>query len=525
MTHHEKVAAWLARFDSPDLDIASVLCDQHAAEAVAFTFVDPDQLTFTNLTYGQMGDQSRRLAAALRDRGVCEGDRIPVLMGKRPELVVTLMALWRLGAVHVPLFTAFAAGAIEVRVTGSQAALVITDASQKDKLVELDVATLDVDSEWGALISCEPLVESVSIGGDGAWVQLFTSGTTGKPKGVEVPGRALASFSAYMHYGLDVAAEDVYWNAADPGWAYGLYYGVIGPLATGRPNLLATGQFTPASTARILSAFGVTNFAGAPTVYRALATLDATTLPTLRRASSAGEPLTPDVIDWARRALGVEVRDHYGQTELGMVIANGWEETVLAPLRPGSMGRALPGFSATIRDDQIALDVQHSPLLWFRGYTNAPQQSAERFSSDGRWYLTADSGRIDDDGYVYFASRDDDVILAAGYRIGPFEVESVIATHPAVAEVAVVGRRDPQGIRGEQVEAFVVPTAGADTTTLAEELQALVRNTYSKHAYPRVVHVVDSLPKTPSGKVQRFLLRESSTDILRSSAHRIAGKN
>jgi acetyl-CoA synthetase len=214
------------------------------------------------------------------------------------------------------------------------------------------------------------------------------------------------------------------------------------------------------------------------------------------------------VTAWAAEALGTEVRDHYGQTEQGMVIVNGWHDAIRAPVRPGSMGRALPGFAPAVVDGQIALDTASSPLSWFEGYVEAPERTTERFTPDGRWYLTGDTGRADADGFFYFSARDDDVILAAGYRIGPFDVESALIAHPAVAEVAVVGA--PDDLRGEIVVAHVVLADGARPGPQFEtELQDLVRARYSAHAYPRRVHIVGSLPKTPSGKIQRFLLRRA----------------
>lgn len=515
------VGDWVTEYGDPGLSVSWALCDRHDPAQVAFVLIDSAAAPTGNeqrrdLTYGELAEQSRRVAAALAQRGVRRGDRVPVLMGKRAELVVTLLALWRLGAVHIPLFTAFEHGAIDFRVCDSRARLVITESAQRHKLDSIDVDSLDVDVDFETLLTAAPLAESVAVGGDGAFVQLYTSGTTGKPKGVVVPGRAIAAFRAYQHYGLDVQSDDVFWNAADPGWAYGLYYAIIGPMAAARPSLLYRGGFTPESTARIMRAQGVTNFAAAPTIYRALSQAPAAVvgdLPTLRRASAAGEPLTPEVVDWGQRTLGVQVRDHYGQTEMGMVIANGWHGDVRAPLQPGSMGRALPGFTAAIVDGQIAIAAD-SPLLWFDGYNGLPAKTAERYSPDGAWYLTGDTGRIGqagaaDEGYVYFTARDDDVIMAAGYRIGPFDVESVLTQHAAVADVAVVGRPDPEGIRGEIVEAFIVTAAGHEPSeALADELKELVRTGYSKHAYPRVVTFVDTLPRTPSGKVQRFLLRQ-----------------
>lgn len=505
-----QVEAWLETYASPDADAGHLLCDRHAQGSVAFTVIEADGSS-SDLTYWDLGDRSRRLATALSERGVGMGDRVPVLMGKRPELIVSLLAIWRLGAVHVPIFTAFAAGAIRMRVEGSGARLVITEPAHRSKLVGLSVDVLETGPSFDELIEVSPpVVGSVAIGGEGTMVQLYTSGTTGQPKGVPVPVRALAAFHSYMHYGLDVTEEDVFWNAADPGWAYGLYYAILGPLASGRRNLLLNSGFTPESTVRVIKDFGVTNFAGAPTIYRALSKSGLVTGLALRRASSAGEPLTPDVVTWATSALGTEVRDHYGQTELGMAIGNSWHPALSLPLKDASMGQPMPGFAAGVVDSQIAIDVPASPLMWFTGYQDEPARTRERFTPDGQWYLTGDTGRVDADGYYFFTARDDDVILAAGYRIGPFDVESVLVTHESVADVAVVGRPDPEGIRGEVVEAFVVLAAGIEPTPeLADELKRLVRDEYSKHAYPRTVHFVEALPKTPSGKVQRYLLRHA----------------
>ncbi|MGO3327349.1 AMP-binding protein [Gordonia sp. (in: high G+C Gram-positive bacteria)] len=503
-----QVADWLDVYGAPDASVANLLCDRHDRDAVAFTLVEPD-LSSVEFSYGELADESRRMATVLAAHGVARGDHVPVLLGKRRALVVTLVALWRIGAVHVPLFTAFATGAIALRVEGADARIVVTDASQRDKVDPIGAVTvLDVDDLVAEAEAAQPSTDDAAVGGDGVFVQLYTSGTTGKPKGVPVPMRALASFQAYQHFSLDVAEDDVFWNAADPGWAYGLYYAVITPLVTGRTSLLFNAGFTPDSTVEVLKKFGVTNFAGAPTIFRALRAHADTAGVALRRASSAGEPLTPDIVEFGRTQLGCEVRDHYGQTEIGMVIGNHWNVDVAMPLRPGSMGQPMPGYAAGIVDGQIAIEVKASPALWFTGYDAAPEKTAERFTDDGAWYLTADTGRVDDEGYFSFTARDDDVILAAGYRIGPFDVESVLVTHASVAEVAVVGRPDPEGIRGEVVEAFVVLNAGfTGDDALATELQALVRDEYSKHAYPRAVHFVESLPKTPSGKVQRFVLR------------------
>lgn len=530
----ERVAELLAQYGDPATSAAAVLCDQHPADDVAYTIVEPD-LRSVSLTYGQLRESSERFAAALAAHGVGPGDRVATLMGKSAEYLVALLGIWRLGAVDVPLFTAFAPPAIATRLLGSGAKIVICDGAQRAKLTPGD--DIPPDPPWQLIVagdappsdalsfetllaSHQPGIPAAALGGDAPLIHVYTSGTTGQPKGVIVPTKALAGFRIYAEYALDLRSDDVYWCAADPGWAYGLYFGVLGSLTTGVTSVLLHAGFSPKLTFAVLTHQRVTNFTAAPTVYRALRASRAAAPPglQLRCASSAGEPLTPEVNDWATRTLGVPVFDHYGQTEAGMLINNHHHPALARPLRPGSMGRPMPGWALhVLREDRdeiaapgavgrIAADLSASPLAWFTGYDGDPDRSAEKFTSDRRWYLTGDAGRCDD-GYFYFSSRDDDVIIMAGYRIGPFEVESVLATHPAVVECAVVAAPDP--VRGEVLEAYVALRDGEPgSEALAEELKALVKRKYAAHAYPRVVHFVDALPKTPSGKIQRYVLRQ-----------------
>ncbi|MHA6794994.1 AMP-binding protein [Pseudonocardia bannensis] len=541
MSHSaQRVAELQAEYGSPDLAVAHLLCDRHPADAVAATLVDPD-LETVDLTYGELRERSERLAAGLATLGVGPGSRVAALLPKTVELPVTLLAIWRLGAVYVPLFTAFAPQAIALRLLASGASVVIADAGQRPKLDPGE--DMPSDPPWTIVTVGEPAAGDVrfddlaatpasdavpvAVGADGPMVQLYTSGTTGRPKGVVVPARALASMVAYQEFGLDVSPDDVFWNGADPGWAYGLYYALIAPLATGRCTVLLNAGFSARLTWDVLANLGVTNVASAPTVYRALRSsgIAAPAGLALRRCSSAGEPLNPDIVTWAQDALGVPVRDHYGQTELGMVVINGWHPDLEAPIRPGSMGRPMPGFTiGVLAEDsdepaapgslgRVAVNIADSPLMWFSGYDGDPATSAEKFTADGRWYLTGDAGQVDDDGYLFFSSRDDDVIIMAGYRIGPFDIESVLSAHPAVAETAVVGV--PDAARGEVVEAFVVLRAGFEPAdALAVELATLVKTRYAAHAYPRRVHFTDELPKTPSGKIQRFVLRAQRREEL-----------
>ncbi len=533
MSTNDHIAALLATYDSTAHSVAHLLCDSRDPAALAYRIVRQD-LSSHDLSYGALRAESERFAAGLALLGIGKGDRVATLMGKSRELLVAVMAIWRLGAVYVPLFTAFAPPAIALRLTGSATRLVICDPSQEAKLqpgadmpAPAPWRTITTGPAHDELLSFDEVaaatvpVIAASTGGDDPIIHIFTSGTTGRPKGVVVPKRALASFQAYGEFALDLRPDDLYWCAADPGWAYGLYYGILCAFTTGTPTLLLEGGFSAPVTMAVFGHFGVTNFSAAPTVYRALR---AAALPTppglkLRRASSAGEPLTPDVNEWAHTALGVPVHDHYGQTESGMLINNHHHPAIGRPLKPGSMGQPMPGWAAAIlhetRDEpvgphikgRVAMDLAHSPLAWFTGYPGDANRSAEKFSQDRRWYLTGDVGSVDEDGYYLFSARDDDVIIMAGYRIGPFEVESVLSTHPAIVESAVIAV--PDEIRGEVLEAFVV--LREDTmpdAALAEQLQQWVKERYAAHAYPRRVHFLSELPKTPSGKVQRFVLRQ-----------------
>jgi acetyl-CoA synthetase len=535
-----RVRELLATYGDPRASVARLLCDVHPADAVAYTVVEPD-LGAAELTYGQLREGSERFAVALTRLGVRPGDRVATLMGKSREYLITVLGIWRLGAVHVPLFTAFAPPAIALRLLGSGAVVVVCDRAQRPKLDSGD--DIPPDAPWriivadggpgsgswgrddldfaGLLADHRPGLRAAALGGDAPVVQIYTSGTTGRPKGVVVPTAALAGFRAYAEFGCDVRAGDVFWNAADPGWAYGLYFGVMASLSLGVPSVLLHAGFSADLTFQVMSRYGVTNFTAAPTVYRSLRSSGITPPQdlALRCASSAGEPLTPDVNQWAVQALGVPVHDHYGQTEAGMLVNNHHHPALRRPLKPGSMGQPMPGWAVRIlrqdRDEvvppgtpgRIAVDTAASPLAWFGGYSDHPAKSAGRFSADGRWYLTGDIGTVDQDGYFRFSARDDDVIIMAGYRIGPFEVESVLAQHPAVTECAAIAV--PDGIRGEILEACVVTrdpaAAGPD---LAKELQELVRRKFAAHAYPRTVHFLPALPKTPSGKVQRYVLRQ-----------------
>jgi acetyl-CoA synthetase len=509
------------------LNVAVACCDRWADEdRVALEFVARD-FTRERVTFRRLQSASARFANLLAARGIVRGDVVAGLLPRIPDLLTTMLGVWRAGAIYQPLFTAFGPAAIESRVTGrggSQAKLIVTDAANSSKLDEVanapPVLLVDYGHPGATAFADELAAQSedfapVALGPDDIFVTLFTSGTTGSPKGVRIPLRLLHAAAVYALDGLDLRSEDRYWNVADPGWAYGLYYAVVAPLLLGHATTFFEGGFTAEAAVRVIKTLGIDNLAAAPTAYRAMmAAGEAAMAPIagqLRVASSAGEPLNPEVVRWASRLLGCPLSDHYGQTEIGMAINN--HHGLKQEAKAGSAGLAMPGFDLAVLDDALrpvargtsgvlAVHRATSPMFTFTGYWRAdtPQLTDE-------WYVTGDTMSQDADGHFFFAGRNDDIITSSGYRIGPFDVESVMIEHPAIAEVAVVGKPDPE--RTEIVKAFVVLRKGAaPSATLAAELQQHVRKRLSLHAYPREVEFIDELPKTPSGKVQRFVLRK-----------------
>ena len=509
------------------LNVAVACCDRWADEdRVALEFVARD-FTRERVTFRRLQSASARFANLLTARGIVRGDVVAGLLPRIPDLLTTMLGVWRAGAIYQPLFTAFGPAAIESRVTGrggSQAKLIVTDAANYSKLADVanapPVLLIDHGQPGATAFADELAAQSedfapVALGPDDIFVMLFTSGTTGSPKGVRIPLRFLVAAGVYALDGLDLRSEDRYWNVADPGWAYGLYYAVVAPLLLGHATTFFEGGFTAEAAVRVIKMLGIDNLAAAPTAYRAMMAAGEAAMASiagqLRVASSAGEPLNPEVVRWASRLLGCPLSDHYGQTEIGMAINN--HHGLKQEAKPGSAGLAMPGFDLAVLDDALrpvapgtsgvlAVHRATSPMFTFTGYWRAdtPQLTDE-------WYVTGDTMSQDADGHFFFAGRNDDIITSSGYRIGPFDVENVMIEHPAIAEVAVVGKPDPE--RTEIVKAFVVLRKGAaPSAELAAELQQHVRKRLSLHAYPREVEFIDELPKTPSGKVQRFVLRK-----------------
>lgn len=519
------------------LNVCHEICDKWAGEPERVAlYYEKDGGGEGQLTFAELKEQSARFANYLTAQGIGKGDRVAGLLPRSPELLVVIAGALRAGAVYQPLFTAFGSGAIEYRLERAQTKLVVTDPANHHKLDEvkdcppvlcLDAGATgsDVADFQSALAEQSAEFEPVMIKGTDPFLQMFTSGTVGKAKGVAVPARALMAFYVYMRYAIDLRDDDVFWNVADPGWAYGLYYAVVGPLLMGHATHFNPGAFTPESTYDMIRKYGITNLAAAPTAYRLLKANDHV-LPEgenlgLRVASSAGEPLNPEVVSWIRNRHFCPVMDHYGQTETGMTCCN--FHALAHPERPGSMGYSSPGHRVVALNEkneevgegeigQIAVDVKASPLFHFDGYT-----WGEKDPFVNGYYLTGDMAICHGDGSFSFSGRDDDIITTAGYRVGPADVESTLLEHVAVAESGVVAKPDEK--RGAIIKAYVVIKGDqepADVQALRDELQDLVRRRLSTHAFPREIEFVDELPKTPSGKIQRFVLRNRAQDELTS---------
>ena len=495
-------------------DVVEPLGRHHSRAAL--TFVDREGIV-DRRTFGEVAGDAARWAHLLRTR-LDRGDRVLIVTGKVPAWHGAMLGALKGGLIAVPCSNMLRARDLAFRVRHSGARLVIADRSceveveEMREQVESTVTVLYLDearSELARYVNRAPTEDTTA--GERALL-LYTSGTTKDPKGVVHTHAYTWALRSQAEHWLDAHEHDVVWCTAGTGWAKSIWNVLLGPWSHGAEIVLHQGGFDPEERLGLMERLGVTVLCQAPTEYRLLARLDSLAtahLPKLRHAVSTGEPLNAEVIELFRDTLGLTVHDGYGQTENALLVAN-------APgteIRPGSMGLPTPGHDVGVIDDRgnvcepgaegdIALFGR--PPTLFAGYWDARDETDAAFR-DG-WYVTGDRGVQDDDGYLWFVGRADDVILSADYRIGPFEVESALLEHPAVAESAVVGA--PDADRGEIVKAFVVLRPGHDPTAdLIGELQEHVKTLTAPYKYPREIAFVDELPQTPSGKIQRSELR------------------
>ncbi|WP_420229216.1 AMP-binding protein [Psychrobacter sp. ER1] len=492
----------------------------------------------TRMSFAELDAASAQVANLLLSYGVQVGDQVATMLPRTPELLTVVLATWRIGAVYQPLFTAFGYDSIKYRMDKADTKVVFTNLENRSKFEDLAeqtkmvlVGSVEDAQTWGddhysqSMAAQLQTFEPMMLDTDAPFLQMFTSGTVGKSKGVSVPLAALPAFYLYMRYAIDLREDDQYWNMADPGWAYGLYYAITGPLLLGITTYFNEAGFDATNTRDFIVRHKITNLASSPTAFRMMkssgvfdsvdegAHNDTNTKLSLRCANSAGETLNTEVVNWVETYLACQVKDQYGQTETGMTCCAHHALAHDCPV--GSMGMALPGHTLVVLDDdmnvlpdgeqgQLAVVVSQSPAFYFRGYSWNEKQA---FVDD--YYLTGDVVERHSDGSYWFSGRDDDIIITAGYRVGPTDVENTVLEHEAVAESAAVGV--PDEVRGHTIKSYVVLKDGIEgSEKIAKEIQELVRKRLSTHAYPREVEFVTELPKTPSGKIQRFLLRSLS---------------
>jgi len=446
-------------------------------------------------SFGEVSERSAALAGALAAHGVGRGDVVLTLVGNRPEWVLTMVACFRIGAVVLPCTEQLRARDLRLRLGVARPAAIVCDARNRG---ELDAAGPDcpvVTIPDAALYATAPAPPPVELDDEDPCLITFTSGTAGEPKAVVHAQRYLTGQRVQAEHWLDARPGELVWCTAASGWSKSARNVFIAPWIRGAAALLHDARFDPHERLEVLDREPVAVLCMAPTEYRVIAKrAEPRPVAGLRGLVAAGEALNPEVLRAFHEATGLWIRDGYGQTETGQLTGMPLREVA----RPGSMGRPLPGMRLWIDDGELCLDPATVPTF-FRGYLGSPPPAADV-------WRTGDRVVEDEDGFLHFEGRTDDVIISAGYRIGPFEVESALVEHAAVAEAAVVSAPDDE--RGAVVRAVVVLRDGfAASDGLARELQDHVKTQTAPYKYPRIVDFAPDLPKTPSGKIRRALLR------------------
>ncbi|SAL81184.1 acetyl-CoA synthetase [Caballeronia arvi] len=523
------------RWDIPEhYNVGVDVCDKWAAER-------PDGIALvhehrsgevTRISFGKLRSRSNQAANCFQARGVTKGSRVAVLLAQSPETAYAHIGAFKAGAVSVPLFALFGQDALEYRLRDSGASVLVTDKEGARKVASIRHAlpalkcVLVTDSEDGivdgtdafddVLDSQPDTFEPVQTSANDPAVIIYTSGTTGKPKGALHAHRVLLGHlpGVEMSHGGRIEQGDVFWTPADWAWIGGLLDVLLPALHHGVPVISRRfDKFDAASAFDLMSRHGVTNVFLPPTALKMLRTQKSPRERwplRLRSVASGGESLGIELLTWGKDELGVTINEFYGQTECNMVVSScsDW-----FPARPGAIGRAVPGHDVRVVNDQgvvVAANVvgnigirSPDPVM-FLHYWNNPTATQEKFAAD--FLLSGDLGRMDEEGFIHYVGRNDDVITSAGYRIGPGPIEDCLLGHPAVRLVAVVGV--PDALRTEVVKAYVVLAEGFEASdTLTKELQNHVRTRLAAHEYPRIIDYIDELPMTSTGKIIRRELR------------------
>lgn len=532
----EKEFSW---HESGKLNMAYEAIDRHAqshlADKTALLYTDAKQ--DVSYTFSQLKALSNKAANVLTENSsIIKGDRVFIFMPRLPQLYIALLGVIKVGAIVGPLFEAFMEGAVYDRLFNSEAKAIVTTPEllkrvPLDKLPKLEKVFLVGENieETNQIVDFNVKMEEASETFEIVWVDRedglilhYTSGSTGAPKGVLHVHYAMLQHYKTAQWVLDLKEDDVYWCTADPGWVTGTSYGIFGPWLNGITNVVVGGRFSPEAWYGAIEKFKVTVWYSAPTAFRMLlgagnAVIEQFDLSSLRHILSVGEPLNPEVVRWGMEVYKLRIHDTWWMTETGAHMICNYPSM---DIKPGSMGKPIPGTYAAIVDDEgnelppntmgnLALKKGWPSMM--REIWNNPEKYASYFISD-QWYVSGDSAYQDEEGYFWFQGRIDDVIMTAGERVGPFEVESKLIEHPAVVEAGVIGKPDP--VRGEIIKAFVALHENIEPTdALKEEIRQFVKEGLSAHAAPREIEFKEKLPKTRSGKIMRRVLKAWELDL------------
>jgi acetyl-CoA synthetase len=479
-------------------------------------------------TFQEVEERSNQIAHYLKDLGVEKGDRVFIFLPRIPELYFAFIATLKIGAVAGTMFSAFGPQALFDRLDQSDAHVLITtkDLSHRLDSVRRKLPHLKhiliTDGEFGAQYPGKSKeFDCAKTNDDDDAFMLYTSGTTGKPKGVVHGHKSILHQYLTAKWVLDLKENDVYWCTADPGWVTGIAYEILGTWANGASTVVTAARFDPADWYRIIQDYKVNVWYSAPTAVRMLAAQPDDLhkkydLSSLRHLASVGEPLNPEIIFWSEKAFGLPFHDNYFQTETGGIMIANYPSL---PMKPGSMGKPFPGIKVHIVDAE-GNPLPHNSIgrltfepnwpslmkkLW-RRHNKYESYFMKMRPSRKKLYVTGDLAYLDEEGYVWFVGRDDDVIKTSGERVGPFEVESALVEHGDVIEAGVIGK--PDELRGQIIKAFVVLKKGVHPSEQKkEEISQFVKKNLAGHAYPREIEFVEKLPKTRSGKIMRRILK------------------
>lgn len=508
------------------LNAAYNAIDRHAStwrkNKVALYWED-DEGNEKKFTFEEMVELSNKTGNVLKDLGVERGDRVFLFLPRVPELYYAFLGILKIGAIAGSLFSAFQEQALLDRLGNSDATVVITHSSLKSRVDAIrkklpalkHVLVVDNDDFIKKMAKASATLHVAHMDPDDYAFMLYTSGTTGKPKGVMHVHRAILQEHMTAKWVLDLHDDDTYWCTADPGWVTGIAYEILGTWSVGVSSFVFAGRFSPKRWYELLEKYKITVWYTAPTAVRMLMSAGSDIvknydLSALRHMCSVGEPLNPEAIKWAIKTFGMPFHDTWWQTETGGICIANYPSM---DIKIGSMGKPVPGIEAAIVDDggkdlginkegNIALKPKWPSMMhtiWRR-----PLKFKSYFS--GGWYISGDRGLRDKDGYFWFIGRADDVIKTSGERVGPFEVESALVSHSAVVEAGVIGK--PDALRGEIIKAFVVLAADKKPSeALKTELSQYVKKHLAGHAYPKEIEFMDKLPKTRSGKIMRRILK------------------